>query len=58
MSTNPYVSQLIGQTGMTEREARQSTSTSKRSFPCTIHGRYFACEADYEWELNEFLNGY
>ena len=56
MTTNPYVSQLIEQTGMTEREAHQSTSTTTRTFPCTIYGRYFACEADYEWDLAEFLN--
>ena len=57
MTNNIYVAQLIEQTGMTEREAHQSTSTSKRSFPCTIYGRYFACEADYEFELAQFLNG-
>jgi len=55
--SNPYVSQLVEQTGMTEREAHQSTSTSKRSFPCTISGRYFATYEDYALELMEFLNG-
>ena len=57
MSNNPYVSQLIEQTGMTEREAHQSTSTSKRSFPCTIYGRYFATQSEYDEALAEFLNG-
>ena len=57
MTTNPYVSQLIEQTGMTEREARQSTSTSKRSFPCNIYGRYFATQSEYDEALHEFLNG-
>lgn len=57
MTNNIYVSQLIEQTGMTEREARQSNPNQARSFPCTIHGRYFACEADYEFELAQFLNG-
>lgn len=57
MSTNPYVSNIIQQTGMTEREVHQSTSPTKRTFPCTIHGRYFSCQADYDWEVAEFLNG-
>ena len=57
MSINPYVSQLIEQTGMNEREAHQSTSTSKRSFPCTIYGRYFATQSEYDEALAEFLNG-
>jgi hypothetical protein len=57
MSNNPYVAQLIEQTGMTEREAQQSNPTATRAYPCTIYGRYFACEADYLEELHEFLNG-
>ena len=57
MTTNPYVSTIIQQTGMTEREVHQSTSTITRTFPCTIHGRHFATEADYLEELNEFLAG-
>ena len=57
MTTNPYVSTIIQQTGMTEREVHQSTSTMTRTFPCTIHGRLFATEADYLEELNEFLAG-
>ena len=57
MSNNPYVSQLIEQTGMTEREAHQSTSTSKRSFPCTIYGRYFPTQDEYEEALHEFICG-
>ena len=56
MTTNPYVSNIIQQTGMTEREVHQSTSTVTRSFPCSIHGRYFATEADYLEELHEFMN--
>ena len=57
MTTNPYVSNIIQQTGMTEREVRQSTSSTTRTFPCTIHGRHFASEADYLEELHEFLSG-
>ena len=57
MSNNPYVSNIIQQTGMTEREVHQSTSTVTRTFPCTIHGRYFSSQDEYDTELNEFLNG-
>jgi len=57
MSNNPYVLNIIQQTGMTEREVHQSTSSVTRTFPCTIHGRHFATEADYQDELNEFLMG-
>ncbi len=57
MTTNPYVSNIIQQTGMTEREVHQSTSTVTRTFPCTIHGRYFDTEDQYLEELHEFLNG-
>ena len=56
-STNPYVAQIIEQTGCTEQEARQSSVTSKRSFPCTIYGRYFATQSEYDEALHEFLNG-
>ena len=57
MTTNPYVLNIIEQTGMTEREVRQSTSSVTRTFPCTIHGRHFDTEDDYLSELHEFLNG-
>jgi hypothetical protein len=57
MTTNPYVSQLIEQTGMTEREAHQSNPSQARSFPCTIHGCRFDTEADYQEALADFLNG-
>ena len=57
MSINPYALQIMQQTGCTEREAHKSTSTSKRSFPCTIYGRRFDTEADYQEALAEFLNG-
>ena len=55
MTTNPYVSQLIEQTGMTEREAHKSNPSQTREFPCTIYGRNFATEADYQEALAEFL---
>ena len=53
--SNPYVSQLVEQTGMTEREAHQSNPSQARSFPCTIYGRRFDTEADYQEALAEFL---
>lgn len=58
MSINPYALQVMQQTGCTEREAHTSNPNQARTFPCTIHGRYFATEADYQEELAEFLNGY
>ena len=57
MSINPYDLQIMQQTGCTEREAHKSNPSQARSYPCTIHGRYFACEADYLEDLYEFLNG-
>ncbi len=57
MTTNPYVSNIIEQTGMTESEIHQSTTSVSRTFPCTIHGRYFDTEDQYLEELHEFLNG-
>ena len=57
MSINPYVYNIIQQTGMTEREVHQSISSVSRTFPCTIHGRYFDTEDDYLNELHEFLSG-
>ncbi len=57
MTTNPYVLNIIEQTGMTESEIHQSTTSVSRTFPCTIHGRYFDTEDDYLNELHEFLNG-
>ncbi len=57
MSNNPYVSHIIQQTGMTEREVRQSTSSVTRTFPCTIHGRHFDTEDEYLNELHEFMCG-
>ncbi len=57
MTNNPYVSDIIQRTGMTESEIRRSTSTVTRTFPCTIHGRHFDTETDYLNELHEFMNG-
>ena len=55
MSINPYALQIMQQTGCTESEAHKSNPNQARSFPCTIHGQYFATEAEYQDELNEFL---
>ena len=56
-TTNPYVLNIIQQTGMTEREVHQSTSSVTRTFPCTIHGRHFSSQEEYDYDLNEFLMG-
>ena len=55
MSINPYALQIMQQTGCTEREAHKSNPSQTREFPCTIYGRYFATEADYQEALAEFL---
>ena len=55
--TNPYVAQIVQQTGCTEREAHQSSPNQARSFPCTIYGRYFATQSEYDEALAEFLLG-
>ena len=57
MSINPYALQIMQQSGCTEREAHKSNPSQARSFPCTIHGRRFDTEADYQEALADFLNG-
>ncbi len=57
MSINPYASQIMQQSGCTEREAHKSNPSQARSFPCVIHGQRFDTEADYLEDLNEFLMG-
>ena len=39
MTSNPYVQNIIEQTGMSEREVFASMSPIRpMTFPCTIHG--------------------
>lgn len=55
MTSNPYVAQLI-EKGYSEQECR-TTSSPKRTFPCTIGLRTFNTEEEYQEALSEFLNG-
>ena len=59
MTVNPYVSHIIEQTGMSEREVITSMMPSLRpmTFPCEIHGRHFETHDEYLNELHEYLNG-
>jgi hypothetical protein len=59
MTVNPYVSHIIEQTGMSEREVVTSMMPSLRpmTFPCEIHGRHFETHDEYLNELHEYLNG-
>lgn len=58
MSTNPYVSQIMQQTGASEREVQRDMMPSLRpmTFPCVIHGRSFETHDEYMNELCEFIN--
>ena len=56
---NPYITHIIEQTGMSEREVVTSMmpSLQKRTYPCVIQGRTFWSEDDYLNQMYEFLNG-
>ena len=57
-SNNPYVQNIIEQTGMSEREVFTSMSPIRpMTFPCEIYGRVFETQDDYLNEMYEFLNG-
>ena len=57
MSSNPYVNQIMEQTGMSEREVFASAAPMRpMTFPCVIHGRTFETHDDYLNEMYEFLN--
>jgi len=60
MSTsNPYVQQIMEQTGATEREVVRDMMPSLRpmTFPCVIHGRTFESHDEYMNELCEYISG-
>ena len=55
---NPYVDQIIQQTGMTESEVQKSSKQKfVRKFPCHIGLRHYETEEEYLDALHEFLNG-
>ena len=56
--TNPYAVQIARQTGGTVEEAhRNNRDLSRRTFPCTIGGRYYETEEEYLSDMHDFLNG-
>ena len=52
MTNNPYVQQILSQ----GKEPSKAPAKG-RQFPCTIHGRRFETEAQYQEALHDFLNG-
>lgn len=51
-TSNPYAQQVLAQgRDLSNAPAR------KREFPCTIHGRVFETENDYQEAMADFLNG-
>ena len=51
-TSNPYAQQVLAQgSDLSNAPAR------KREFPCTIHGRVFETENDYQEAMADFLNG-
>lgn len=56
--SNPYIAQVMSK-GYSESEARQVSPSlrKERTFPCTIGGRVFDTQAEYDDALADFLNG-
>ena len=59
MHSNPYIQNIIEQTGMTAREITASMMPTLKpmTFPCEIHGRRFETHDDYINEMYDYLNG-
>ena len=57
MSNNPYVNQIMEQTGMSEREVFASAAPMRpMTFPCVIHGRTFETHDDYINAMYDYLD--
>ena len=57
MTNNPYVDQIIQQTGCTEREVRAFSAPMRpMTFPCVIHGRTFESFDDYMNAMHDYLD--
>lgn len=57
MNSNPYVQQIIEQTGMTAREVFTSSSRfTPMTFPCVIHGRTFESHNEYINAMYDYLD--
>jgi hypothetical protein len=55
MTNNPYITTLL-EMGYDEQDCSQPLSHN-RQFPCTIYGRHFETEEQYNQELHEYMNG-
>ena len=56
MTNNPYVNQIMEQTGMSEREVFASSAPMRpMTFPCVIHGRTFETHDDYINSLYDYI---
>jgi len=53
-TNNPYVNNLLD-SGYDIKDTQ--TVSTKKTFPCVIHGRQFDTEEQYREELNEFMMG-
>ncbi len=54
--SNPYVQQIVEQTGMTPREVFTTSSSFKpMTFPCVIHGRTFESHDEYINAMYDYL---
>jgi len=56
MTNNPYVNQIMEQTGMSEREVFASSAPMRpMTFPCEIHGRIFETHDDYINAMYDYI---
>ncbi len=57
LNSNPYVSQIMEQTGMTSREVFASAAPMRpMTFPCVIHGRTFETQNEYLNAMHDYLD--
>ena len=56
-TNNPYVNNLI-EMGYDKQDVEvASTMFQKKTFPCTIYGRTYQTEEEYNEAIHDFLNG-
>jgi len=57
MTNNPYINNLI-EMGYDQQDVQvASTMFQKKTFPCTIYGRTYQTEEEYNAAIHEFMNG-
>ena len=56
-TNNPYINNLI-EMGYDQQDVQvASTMFQKKTFPCTIYGRTYQTEEEYNAAIHEFMNG-